>query len=111
MPDLMRQRYEVDRFDEAKIKEIAECLCDPKRCNIEMRSKSYEAECTETDEWFGTKFCVGPVPEEMFQKMNNPNCEIKSKKLDLPPKNNLIPKNFDILPANETYSQKPVLLK
>lgn len=105
MPSLMRQRYEVDKFDQDKVREIAEKLCDPQNCNIEMRSKSYETECTETDEWFGTKFCVGPIPDNMLQKMKNPNCEIKSKKLGLPPKNNLIPKNFDILPPNETYSK------
>jgi len=43
--------------------------------------------------------------------MSSPNCEIKDKKLDLPPKNNLIPKNFDILPKSENYSQVPQLLK
>merc|ERR1711976_1159495 len=47
----------------------------------------------------------------MLQKMKNPNCEIKTKKLDLPPKNNLIPKNFGILAPNESYSKQPVLLK
>lgn len=47
----------------------------------------------------------------MLEKMKNPKCEIKSKKLALPPHNKLIPKNFDILPANEAHSAKPVLLK
>jgi len=58
----MRQRYEIDQFDGAKITEIIEVLCNPTRCNIEMRSKSFEAECTETEEWFSTKFCVVPIP-------------------------------------------------
>ena len=111
MPSLMRQRYEVDEFDQDKVREIAATLCDPLNCNIEMRSKSFEAECTQTDEWFGTKFCYGPIPDDMLNKMRNPNCEIKSKKLDLPPRNNLIPKNFDILPPNEAFSKQPVLLK
>ena len=31
--------------------------------------------------------------------------------LDLPPANNLIPTNFDILPKNEEFSQKPQLIK
>lgn len=47
----------------------------------------------------------------MLEKMKSPKCEIKTKQLGLPPKNKLIPKDFDILPANETYSTKPVLLK
>jgi len=40
--------------------------------------------------------------------MKNPNCPITQKKIDLPPKNPLIPKNFDILPKDEAVSAKPV---
>ena len=36
---------------------------------------------------------------------------MNKKKLGLPPANNLIPKNFDILEKNELYSVKPTLLK
>jgi secreted Zn-dependent insulinase-like peptidase len=43
--------------------------------------------------------------------MTNPNCEITDKKLDLPPQNTLIPKNFEILPKDESKSEKPILLK
>jgi insulysin len=42
--------------------------------------------------------------------MNNPRCEITSKKLDLPPQNNMIPKNFDILAENKELSEKPTLI-
>ena len=41
----------------------------------------------------------------------SPACPITSKKLDLPPANNLIPKNFDILPKNEEQSALPKLIK
>ena len=40
--------------------------------------------------------------------MANPKCEIKNKKLDLPPKNTMIPKNFDILPEDKSKSELPV---
>jgi len=43
--------------------------------------------------------------------MKNPACEIKSKKIDLPPANTLIPKNFDILAKDQEKSSKPMLLK
>jgi secreted Zn-dependent insulinase-like peptidase len=42
--------------------------------------------------------------------MNNPNIQFKKSKLDLPPKNNLIPTNFDILNQNPELSQSPKLL-
>lgn len=43
--------------------------------------------------------------------MNKPNLKLDNLKLDLPPKNNLIPTNFDILEQNEELSKMPVLLE
>ena len=43
--------------------------------------------------------------------MTNPQSVIKDKKLDLPPVNTLIPKNFDLLPANEELSKELVMVK
>lgn len=39
--------------------------------------------------------------------MTAPACEIKTKKLDLPPVNTLIPKKFDVLPKDESLSKEP----
>lgn len=36
--------------------------------------------------------------------MLHPNVAITKKKLDLPPPNNLLPKNLDILPKNDEFS-------
>jgi hypothetical protein len=38
--------------------------------------------------------------------MNEPNCEINQKKLDLPPPNTIIPKDFTVLDENEALSKK-----
>lgn len=43
--------------------------------------------------------------------MESPNCYVDEKKLDFPPRNNLIPKNFSVLPSNSEYSSVPKLLK
>ncbi len=44
--------------------------------------------------------------------MKNPQIKFNEIKLDLPPPNqNLIPKNFDVLPPDPEYSSKPQLLK
>ena len=66
-----------------------------------MRSKSFEAECTEKEQYFGTKHIINKISDQLLAKMNNPKCEIKTKKLALPPRNNLIPTNFDILAKDE----------
>jgi secreted Zn-dependent insulinase-like peptidase len=52
---------------------------------------------SETEEWYQTKYDVTKFSDDLISKIQNPNCEISSKKLDLPPPNTLIPKNFDIL--------------
>lgn len=76
-----------------------------------MRSKSFEGQTTEVEEWYSTKYSIAPFSEELKKKMTNPSLTITSKKLDLPPPNNLIPKNFDILAKNEDQSAKPKLVK
>jgi len=42
--------------------------------------------------------------------INKPNCVITSKKLDLPPPNTMIPKNFDVLAENKALSEKATLI-
>jgi len=86
-------------------------MCKPDSLNIFLRSKSLAGEVTETEEWYSTKHSVHPIPESLIAKMVNPKCEIKSKKLGLPPANTLIPKNFNVLPENAAHSATPILLK
>ena len=108
--NLLRSAYVADKFDEQKISQIADELCNPLNLNIYLRSKSLEEECTETEEWYSTKHVIAPFSEALLQKMNHPNCLITHKKLDLPPPNTLIPKNFDILPPNPEDSTEPKLI-
>ena len=81
--------------------------------NIYLKSKSLENtdQVTETEEWYSTKYSVADFTDDIKAKIVTPKSEIKSKKLDLPPPNNLIPKNFDVLDPNESYSSKVQILK
>jgi len=48
----------------------------------------------------------------LLNKINQPNVQFKKNiKIDLPPKNNLIAKNFDVLQKNEEFSCCPKLIK
>ena len=42
--------------------------------------------------------------------MTQPNCEITTKKLDLPPKNTIIAKDFSVLEENKEHSEKAKLI-
>jgi insulysin len=87
-----------------------EDLCKPDTLNIILRSKSFEGQTTDVEEWYSTKYSVAPFSDELKKKIISPACPITSKKLDLPPANNLIPKNFDILAKNEEQSALPKLI-
>jgi secreted Zn-dependent insulinase-like peptidase len=50
---------------------------------------------------------VSPFDEDVLKRINNPACAITSKKLDFPPPNKMIPKNFDIIAEDLSLSQKP----
>lgn len=76
-----------------------------------LRSKSFEEETDQIEEWYQTKYKVEDFSPSLLQKMQKPNLKLEKLKLDIPPKNNLIPTNFDILEANEGLSKIPVLLK
>jgi len=106
---LNRSRYVVDEFKPELLQQIAESLCDPKGLNILMRSQSFKDTdlVSETEEWYGTKYKVTQFTDSLNSKIASPKCVIKQKKLDLPPLNNMIPTNFDVLEKDEKYSQKP----
>lgn len=78
-----------------------------------MRSPSFKDTdlVSETEEWYGTKYKVTNFTDSLTEKITNPKCEIKQKKLDLPPVNNMIPTNFEVLDKDEKYSEKPQILK
>jgi secreted Zn-dependent insulinase-like peptidase len=70
-----------------------------------LKSQSFEGSTDAVEEWYETKFKSQPFSENLIQKMSAPACEIKTKLLDLPPINKLIPKKFDVLPKDESLSK------
>ena len=101
----------MEMYDGVKIQEISETLCSNKSLNIFLRSKSFEGMTTEKAPWFETKYSCEAFSEELVSKMANPCCEAhKSKKLDLPLKNDMIPENFEILQVDFDKSDKPQLI-
>lgn len=55
-----------------------------------------------------TKFTLEDIQADLLKAMEAPNPEFKNKKLDLPPANHLIPKNFTLVPLDERYTKEPV---
>jgi secreted Zn-dependent insulinase-like peptidase len=110
MPQILRSRQVREEFDPELNKDIAERLADYKNCVVLLKSKSFEESSDKVAEWYETKYSIESFSDELIKKMTEPACEIKTKKLDLPPVNNLIPKNFDILPKDENLSKEPTCI-
>ena len=86
-------------------------LCQTDNFNIFFRSKSFEGKTDKVEQWYSTKHSVEDFTEEFFQKIKNPQVDESVKKLGVPPSNQFIATNFDVLPKNEDYSKFPQLLK
>ena len=103
----LREKFVVSKFDQEKLKDIINLMCDEKKLNIYLISKKIEADTTDKAPWYDTKFSKTAFDEDILKRINNPACVIKSKKLDFPPANTMIPKNFDILAEDASLSAKP----
>lgn len=103
MDQIIRSKYGCDKFDHELIKQIAEELCKPEKCNIILKSKSFKDQefINQTEEWYNTEYGVIDMPEDLLKVCKEPKCVIKNKKIGLPPPNDLIPKNFDVLDKDE----------
>jgi len=112
MSHLIRSRYIADEFDKERTVEVAGLLANPANCLAILSSKSFEdSELTDHEYWYKFDYKLEKFDETLLNSMQNPQVNDNGKNLDFPPPNNLIPKNFDILPKDETLSKRPILLE
>jgi len=72
-------------FQHHKFQAIANVICQPDSLVIMLRSNKFKLVCNDTEKWLGTKYNVKKFRESLIQKITNPQCDIKFKKLGLPP--------------------------
>jgi hypothetical protein len=51
-----------------------------------------------------TKFTIEDIQADLLKAMEMPNPEFKNKKLDLPAENDMVPRNFDVVPTDNWYT-------
>lgn len=61
--------------------------------------------------WYKIDFKAETYSEDMIKLMKNPSVVDNGKKLDLPPVNNLLPKNLDIVKDDKKNSEECRILK
>jgi len=74
-------------------------VAQPQNSIIIARSKSFESEnqCTQQDEWYGTKYSLEKYSPELIKLMTNPSSKVPDGKVGLPPRNTLLPKKLEVL--------------
>jgi insulysin len=110
---MLRSKMVTDKYDPELIKKYVDLLCESDKLGIFFSSKKNwesEKDSFKKATFYDTPYDVKDFSEELLNKIKNPKCEITSKKLDLPPKNTMIPKNFEVLAENKEKSEKPTLI-
>jgi secreted Zn-dependent insulinase-like peptidase len=87
---------------------VAEIMASSDNTLIFLSSKSFEGDNMEKERWYSVPWMKEKYTTERIEAMKNASAPDNGLKLDLPPANTLLPKNFDILPADAEKSQKPV---
>ena len=57
-----------------------------------------------------TKFTLEDIQADLLKAMENPQPDFKIKKIGMPPQNELLPTNFDLVPVNEKFTKNPVFI-
>ena len=75
-------------------------------------SKSFEDDSLPIHhKWYKFNYSCEKISDARLNELRSPQIEDNGKALDLPPVNNLIAANFDILPEDETFSKCPKLIQ
>lgn len=86
----------VQEYHPEEIRELL-TLLKPDNMMVFLVSKAWENECTETEQWYGTRYSLQPLPQSLLSKLTNPSFSHPSLVLDLPPSNRFIPDLFPVL--------------
>ena len=87
-------------------------IANPANTLIFFTSKSFEdSELPQKEKWYSIDYSSQKFSEELLTSLTKPTTNKNGLLLDLPPPNNLLPKNFDIVPEDSTLSERVKLLK
>lgn len=105
MPNLISHKYVAEKFDKDLIKKYGEYLADPLNTLCFLRSKDFDESSLPLKEyWYKIDYSTEFYSKELLNAMTNPQCPDNGKKLGLPPINNLLPKNLEVLPEDKAHS-------
>ena len=101
MAQILRHKYVADEYRPDLLTEVTQYLANPKQALVILSSKSLpEESLTIPEKWYKQNYSLEKIPEARINELNAASAPDNGKALDLPPVNNLIATNFDILPED-----------
>ncbi|XKL64356.1 hypothetical protein PGB90_004442 [Kerria lacca] len=105
--DILSANYIIDKWEPDLMKKFLSYL-NPKNMKVIIVSKSFENIVDTVEPWYGTKYKVERIANDLIEKWAN--VELSSD-LHLPPPNEFITENFDLYPLEQTSSQHPYIIQ
>ncbi|XP_033611295.1 insulin-degrading enzyme-like [Cryptotermes secundus] len=80
----------------------------PENIRVAVVGQKFEPIASEVEKWYGTKYKLEKIPESVLDEWRGSNlCD----DLKLPPKNEFIPTDFDLMPQEENAPTYPVIVQ
>ena len=112
MAHIIRHSYVAEDYKPELLTQVVDILADPSKCIQMISSKSFEDSTLPNNMyWYKFNYSLDKVTEERLQQLRAPVVPDNGKPLDLPPANNFIATNFDILPEDSSLSARPMLVQ
>jgi len=100
--DLLTGTALLTEYDEELISRALKSLTY-EHSNVLIVSKTMEEFVDKTEQWYDSKYSINPYPESLGIKLKDPFSGLPESKtkLGLPPVNDFLPKNVDLLPLKD----------
>ncbi|XP_065170967.1 insulin-degrading enzyme isoform X2 [Atheta coriaria] len=82
--------------------------CTPDNIRVAIIAKKFEAVADQREPWYNTPYKLFRIPETTLESWRNAGL---SKELHLPEKNDFIPDEFDLYPADKDITEHPAIVK
>ncbi|XP_048747252.2 insulin-degrading enzyme-like [Ostrea edulis] len=107
LPEILSGSYLLTEYRPDLITMVLDKLV-PETMRIGVISKKYADIVDQKEKWYGTDYKVEDIADEKIQKWKN--CGL-SENLHLPPRNEFIPTNFELVPREKDCSPLPEMIK
>lgn len=88
--------------------EMVQGYLTPENVRVAVLGQKFESISNEVEQWYGTKYRLEKIPDSLLDEWRS--CDL-CEDLKLPPKNEFIPTDFDLMPREENAPMYPIIVQ